>query len=63
MVCLSNIVVGIYMNTKTLPFSEHLLGISEEGIEFVKNFKDSTNFSYNIDVKFDGEIELREYQM
>ena len=51
MMCLSNIVVGIYMNTQKLPLSEDLRIISEEGIEFVKNFKDSSNFNYELKVK------------
>ena len=56
MMCLSNIVVGIYMNTQSLPFSEDLTTISQDGVEFVKNFKDCSNFDYNIKVKLKEEI-------
>ena len=63
MMCLSNIVVGVYMNTQNLPFSEELTTISHQGIDFVKNFKDSSNFSYDINVQLNPEIDLREYQL
>ena len=63
MMCLSNIVVGVYMNTQNLPFSEELVAISHGGIDFVKNFKDSSNFNYEINVKLNSEIDLREYQL
>lgn len=32
MVCLSNIVVGVYMNNKSVIFSQKLESIAEEGI-------------------------------
>ena len=37
--------------------------VSEEGIEFIKNFKNTTNFQYKVNVKLAPEIELRAYQM
>ena len=46
MICLSNIVVGVYMNNKLIVFGEDLQNIAEEGIEFVKNFRDASNFQY-----------------
>ena len=36
--------------------------VSEEGLEFVKNFKDTSKFDYPLLVKFKEEIQLREYQ-
>jgi hypothetical protein len=44
MICLSNIVVGIYMNTRNIVFSSKLENIAEEGRDFVKNFRDASNF-------------------
>lgn len=46
MICLSNIVVGVYMNNRTVMFGQNLQAIAEEGIEFVKNFRDASNFEY-----------------
>lgn len=51
MLCLSNMVVGVYMNCRTIMFNEELTIVAEEGIDFVKNFKDASNFSYDIAVK------------
>lgn len=44
MICLSNIVVGVYMNNKTVMFGQKLQAIADQGIEFVKNFRDASNF-------------------
>lgn len=62
MVCLSNIVVGVYMNNKTIVFGKELEAIAEEGIDFVKNFRDASNFEYKHEVKLKKDIELRHYQ-
>ena len=51
MLCLSNLVVGVYMNTRSLPFSPELSAVADEGIEFVKNFKDASNFQYEVGIK------------
>ena len=32
MICLSNIVVGVYMNNKSIMFGPKLEGISDEGV-------------------------------
>ena len=47
---LSNIIVGVYTNIIKNKFSSYLNKISEEGIEFIKNFKNTSNFDYKIDV-------------
>jgi hypothetical protein len=44
MICLSNIVVGIYMNNRNIVFNSKLENIAEEGRDFVKNFRDASNF-------------------
>ena len=44
MITLSNIVVGVYMNNKSVMFGSKLENIAEEGVEFVKNFRDASNF-------------------
>lgn len=48
MTCLSNIVVGVYMNNRTILFGNRLEKIAEEGIDFVKNFRDASNFQYKL---------------
>jgi hypothetical protein len=47
---LSNIIVGVYTNIVKNSFSPKLASLSEEGIEFVKNFKNTSNFDYKISV-------------
>ena len=32
MLCLSNVVVGVYMNSRAITFSEELTVVAEEGI-------------------------------
>lgn len=44
MITLSNIVVGVYMNNRSIMFGNKLEAIAEEGVEFVKNFRDASNF-------------------
>lgn len=36
---------------------------SEEGVEFIKNFKDTSKFNYKLEVKLSPEIHLRNYQI
>jgi len=43
---LSNLIVGVYTNIAKVNFSPTLWKISEEGIEFIKNFKNTSNFKY-----------------
>jgi hypothetical protein len=43
---LSNLIVGVYTNIAKVKFSPALAKISEEGIEFIKNFKNTSNFKY-----------------
>lgn len=62
MICLSNIVVGVYMNNKSIVFGEELQSVAEEGIEFVKNFRDASNFQYKNQTKLKKDIQLRSYQ-
>ena len=47
---LSNLMVGVYTNVSKTPFSPRLQLISEEGIEFIKNFKNTANFDYVLDI-------------
>ena len=47
---LSNLIVGVYTSIKKNPFSPRLLKTSEEGVEFIKNFKNTSNFDYKIQV-------------
>lgn len=60
---LSNIIVGVYTNIAKNPFSQKLAAIAEEGVEFVKNFKNTSNFDYKISVKLSDAIDLRAYQI
>lgn len=60
---LSNLIVGVYTNVAKNKFSEKLQRISEEGVEFIKNFKDTSNFSYPLRVNYNKDITLRSYQM
>lgn len=62
MICLSNIVVGIYMNNRNIAFSNKLESVAEEGRDFVKNFRDASNFEYQLEVHTNLDIELRHYQ-
>ena len=57
--CLSNLIVGVYTYNDKVKFSPKLRAISEEGIEFVKNFKDTSKFSYPLSIHFKEGIELR----
>jgi hypothetical protein len=59
---LSNLIVGVYTNVAKVQFSPKLQAISDEGIEFIKNFKNTSNFNYPIKVDFASDINLREYQ-
>jgi SNF2 family DNA or RNA helicase len=59
---LSNLIVGVYTNISKIDFSPKLQHISNEGVEFIKNFKNTSNFHYPIKVKFNEEIHLRAYQ-
>ena len=59
---LSNMIVGVYTNIKKVQFSEVLSQVAEEGKEFVKNFKDTSKFKYELNVGYKDEIQLREYQ-
>ena len=60
---LSNIIVGVYTNIVKNNFSIKLANISEEGVEFVKNFKNASNFDYKLVVKLSESIDLRAYQI
>lgn len=39
------------MNNKTYPFSEELNEVANSGVEFVKNFKDASNFEYSLNLE------------
>lgn len=43
---LSNLIVGVYTNIAKNNFTPTLQAISDEGIEFIKNFKNTSNFHY-----------------
>lgn len=43
---LSNLIVGVYTNIAKNDFTPTLQAISDEGIEFIKNFKNTSNFHY-----------------
>lgn len=45
---LSNLIVGVYTNVKAIPMTPDLLLLSEEGVEFIKNFKNTDNFRYEL---------------
>jgi len=60
---LSNLIVGVYTNIAKVNFSPALTKISEEGIEFIKNFKNTSNFKYELTVPLSKDIELRSYQI
>lgn len=60
---LSNLIVGVYTNVSKTQFSPALQKISEEGVEFIKNFKNTSNFNYQIGVKLSSDVDLRSYQI
>lgn len=60
---LSNLIVGVYTNNRKLTFSKYLEDLAEEGIQFIKNFKDTSKFNYEIEVKLNEDIHLRHYQL
>lgn len=60
---LSNLIVGVYTNVAKNQFNAQLQAISDEGIEFIKNFKNTANFHYPFYVKFNKDIKLRAYQL
>jgi hypothetical protein len=50
------------MNNRNIAFSNKLESVAEEGRDFVKNFRDASNFEYQLEVHTNLDIELRHYQ-